>query len=937
MDAAYDLLSAALDNSGWMFIVGLGSTTIQTPIPPGDYHAAVAEAQRLDARGLDVYFATSTFKNNQTRKAHNAQAVKVIKLDFDVGDSPEKYNSKAEVRDALAQFCSNTGMPAPTAVMSGYGIHAYWILEDALTDLQGALYATKFKQLCAAHGLKTDPTVTADIARILRVPGTHNYKKPDAPKEVKVILPVAVHANAPLLELIDKLHSECAHLSDVEGDVLSLSLPAHLRGIELDPLTKSLFAEKPKKFSIILDKSTAGQGCAQIKDIYEHQKDQEEGRWRAGVSIAHFCDDGEQAIHIISDKHPEYTRAATIKKAEGIKGPYTCAYFRQSWPALCEGCQLKITSPILLGNYVPLAQPSDNIVMDQNRQIEDAPRAYEIPEYPWPFVRGKNGGVFREDEGADPVLVSKVDFYMQERLQSKDTGYMGHMRMHTPKDGVVDFMLEAREAAALEKLRDALALRGLVVYDKKLVMMRDYVKTWFDTLALKEEAKMVKTQFGWTEGFKSFVIGNREIFAYSSAAFSHAAPSLQDMIPKFSKSGSLEDWKKVWDAYRLPGTEAHLFCALVGFGAPLLALVRSPLVGALVNAYSQKSGSGKSTCLQAALSIWGNPAPGGLMMNFDDTPASRYHRMGVYKNMPICIDELTQVGDDAIGALLFSVTQGRSRERMMASVNQTRRNDSTWVTLALTSGNTSFVERLQANQSGVEGQLMRMLEPNLVRPSCLSKIEADEIFNKLESNYGHAGDIFIQHVLQNMDRVKEMLVQTQRRIDRELNMQGEERYWSVILSCIHVGAELAMETDLINIDMTVLRTYSAKLIETMRSRLVFSSFVEKQGNDTLGEFINTHRQNMLVVDTGDEGKKVRVLQENTSQSLLMRYEKNAELVYIAQSELRKFLSAKNIHLAQFLEDAKKDGTYIDAGQKRLGAGTNNPPTNVRVYIFRLQE
>ena len=62
-------------------------------------------------------------------------------------------------------------MPRPVVVDSGYGLHAYWCLETALDAIEGKLYAEKFKQLCLTSGLKIDPTVTGDVARILRMPG----------------------------------------------------------------------------------------------------------------------------------------------------------------------------------------------------------------------------------------------------------------------------------------------------------------------------------------------------------------------------------------------------------------------------------------------------------------------------------------------------------------------------------------------------------------------------------------------------------------------------------------------------------------------------------------------------------------------------------------------------------------------------------------------
>jgi len=46
------------------------------------------------------------------------------------------------------------------------------------------MYAEALKAACAHYGFHADPSVTADVARILRVPGTHNWKIPEEPLDV---------------------------------------------------------------------------------------------------------------------------------------------------------------------------------------------------------------------------------------------------------------------------------------------------------------------------------------------------------------------------------------------------------------------------------------------------------------------------------------------------------------------------------------------------------------------------------------------------------------------------------------------------------------------------------------------------------------------------------------------------------------------------------
>ena len=117
-----------------------------------------------------------------------------------------------------------------------------------------------------------------------------------------------------------------------------------------------------------------GVGCEQLKNIMENQQDISEPLWRAGLSIAKFCNDSGKAVHKMSERHPEYNEYLTQEKADLIKGPYTCAKFAEEDPEPCSACPHweKITSPIVLG-----------------KSIKKAPTSKDIPLYPEPYFRGQ--------------------------------------------------------------------------------------------------------------------------------------------------------------------------------------------------------------------------------------------------------------------------------------------------------------------------------------------------------------------------------------------------------------------------------------------------------------------------------------------------------------------------------------------------------------------
>lgn len=173
----------------------------------------------------------------------------------------------------------------------------------------------------------------------------------------------------------------------------SLSIPDHLKNEPLDEITRSLLKEyKRKTFTILLDRSLTGTGCAQIKDAYENQETATEPRWRSALSVAAYCDDADTAIHTISERHPEYDCQKTIEKAALIPAPHTCTTFEQQRPDLCVNClhRGKIKSPIALATEEPatpssLPSPNERRLTLAKGLIDTSP----TPSPPQHYILGK--------------------------------------------------------------------------------------------------------------------------------------------------------------------------------------------------------------------------------------------------------------------------------------------------------------------------------------------------------------------------------------------------------------------------------------------------------------------------------------------------------------------------------------------------------------------
>ena len=910
--ARTDLLSAVLSDEGWYCVVGLKKTGMPKQIFVQSLEEVETEIDDLLAKHYDVYFACSKYEVNSTRTTDNVKNIKAFWLDIDCGDG-KPYETQGDGVQALKHFCADLGLPKPTLVNSGRGVHVYWPLKEAITRLQWKSVADRLKVICHERGLHADPARTADAASILRIPGTLNTKG-DPPLDVVLMCTGAETSYEGFKDIVGALEEA----------------PDYAR-TQINELTKSLMGNKQSRFSTIMMKVERDGACPQLASAIADQESLEEPRWRAALSIAAYCVDMEEAIHDISSKHPDYSPIATAEKAARIKGPYTCDAFDKIHPGVCGDCpnKGKVTSPIVLGQEIVAAEPEDNVIQFTPSDVSK-PVTYTVPEYPYPYFRGKTGGVYRkaDDEDDEAVLIYEHDLYVVKRMKDPQHGEVVWMRMHTPRDGVKEFALPNTDLLTTEKLRDKLAWFGVVAMKKQMEAIMAYIVRFTKELQCREGADIMRTQFGWTDNNRSFVIGDTEICAdgdrYSPPS-SYTAPLADYFIPV----GSLEEWKKVISIYDMPGLEPMAFGFFTAFGGPLLKHLN--LKGALINMINNQSGTGKTTVIKAMHSVYSHPEE--VMLIERDTMNVRLHRLGVMNNIPLGCDEITKMHPDAFSDFAYAISQGRGRGRMKASENVERLNFARWADMVLSSSNASGVDKLKSLKSTPDGELMRIIEYTIPDTNVLTKEEADEIFPKLYSNYGHAGRIYVRDLVCNLEeRIKEVK-DIQLLIDRKIGFTNRERFWSGVAACNIAGAMFARRLGLIDIDVGRVFKWLVKEFTQMRQEIKppASSYAS-----VIGEYWNEQRQNTLVInDEIDKRTGVELLPILEPRGeLTVRMEPDTQKLFLVAKKFREYCSKNQITLKDILNALAAEGVYAGTVKKRMSKGTklsSTPP--VDAYVF----
>jgi hypothetical protein len=156
-------------------------------IPVSSIDDACQRAQKLSEEGLDVYFAIAEYASPANRTSNNAVCIStfIVDIDLDKTGAGKGYATREEALAEFDEFCAKNNLPKSSQIVgSGSGLHVYLICRDTIEREKWQSYAAKLKASMKSAGFRADPSRTADIASVLRVPGTLNYKySPPRPVE----------------------------------------------------------------------------------------------------------------------------------------------------------------------------------------------------------------------------------------------------------------------------------------------------------------------------------------------------------------------------------------------------------------------------------------------------------------------------------------------------------------------------------------------------------------------------------------------------------------------------------------------------------------------------------------------------------------------------------------------------------------------------------
>lgn len=895
----------------------------------------------------DVYFALATFADpKEGRKATNAQFVRSLFIDMD------GYETKREAGEALGEFLERTGLDSfgtPHVVASGGGIHCYWPLNDDVDITTWKPIAENFKRLCKQEGLRIDMTVTADAARVLRIPGTFNFKpKYPEPRPVKLLTVgdacVDIKRFGAAIRAQLKLDFAKQAAVDMEGLHLAGTRPTQ-KTAAVTALGASLAGNSTSRFETIWLKTERGVGCPQL-DFFQRnaESDGMEPLWRGFLSLTKVCEDGQQYAEKLTDLHP-YPRARMVQKLAEIKGPYPCVKFDSENPGVCSGCAHwgRITNPLALGREVAVdntpkkielpvhAVPADQKADEQQDDedlavVERAPkRSFMRPVPPKGFDYGKHGGIYRTVEMEDasgqkssvqiPVLM--YDLYVVDTLRMEEKELHAHLMAVRPygdsddegerKLEYVPIILPHKTAVSKDELLKVLAAQGVLaahgqVNDKYLF---DYVR---GSLAIATQAKKaldVPIQFGWQKD-RSFVYNNR-VFKADGTVTPVPMPGLENINRVTNSKGTLEGWRRFWNLMVTRKMHTMLAMCVDAFGSTLMHF--SEYEGFVWHIGSTESGTGKSLTLTAKAGVWGHPIR--YRTGKGTSQVAMQQRAGLLNSMPLLIDEITsKTRNDAewTPEFIFNISEGQGKERMEAGANKERVNNSTWALTCTMTSNTHMIDILTgARRHSSHGEVMRMLEWTPTQALHFDASE-HEILREVRQNYGVAGELWVKYIVQNYSLVRDVWRQVHDMLRTKLGFSDEERYWhaactSTVAAAVLLGGQYSGI-----IDLPV-----RSIVDALRELVEKARISHKQSARSAEDVLNTYTRDnygRFVIVRQDELREVKselgldsATRHSTRNTVMGRIELNgpAGLVeyFIEEQLLRQHCASCSFGYADF--------------------------------------
>lgn len=885
---------------------------------------------------VDIYFCISAQREGSGKRSReNASYLCCVPFDIDIKlDDPTRYATLDEAVTAVLEFCAKLAIPKPSAwVMSGGGLHVYWFGDRHLTVADWQPFAHALKTAALTHGLKIDPGVTGDAARILRVPDTLNHKY-NPPRPVSLLAGNGIkHDFATVFKDLAVQHAA------PKARIRVAEAFAHLGPNQ--SMAGGIMGSLPLPFAPIKAE------CGWLRHVHDTGgKDQTEPSWRDALRCSIFLEDGKTLIHEFGNAHPDYDSVETeskydsayLAKADKDLGYPKCKTI--SGNGAYEHCKVcphhdKGKSPLNFGLVAAFEAEDDKEMLELGGTRPPAmrlPKGYCVNEQQQvcsfiPTTIKNNKPV----AGRLVLLISNVirDPNLQMSGDQRGISFIAQADKAHDVEVFLDVNSVYRETGLLKMLP-----KNCVRYNPSVeakIMVERFFKSWLDLLAEEDTPIVRDPSMGW-----KYEVGQRIGFVYCGKM--HHGDGNITVIPQgsteqkfysfYMPTGSIEPWRrcvKLLVGRKRPELNIILAAAFAG----PLTVFAGALYGAFLSVWGEP-GTAKSTAQQVGAAMWGHPKQTRESLN--STAKSIQGRLGRTKNLPTWQDDVQEEQhQQKLCEGLFVITEGMEGGRLNPDASYKDRLE--WQSFVVLCSNTSFVDYLMRTYKSTTAGVRRVFEfefnKDPAEAGMINPIEASQAFAELEYNYGCMGAEYVPMLARDHKEIAKLVNNITEGFRQTVEGTSDESYWWGLCGILLAGAVLAGRLD-VDLDVEEMKVFLIKAF--LRNRRIRTEGGTEGGTQVNTEqavtaFLNHYLGNGNAIYTTKlfehRTLAMNVLASpNIGRPVYIHVARDQRTILVSKRAFKKFLDDNDIRSRQVLDGMAK---YFKAKERKhtLGAGTAN--------------
>lgn len=891
-------------------------------LPAEDLDEAAAIALKNDRDGYDVWFAVgalikaksydATLNNGEggfrtVRAGSNIRGLRSYTMDIDAGGG-RAYETTDHAASALLAFSRHYKFPQPTVIQSGSGLHVYWTLTEEVPEAEWEAHGKVLAEMAAQHGLKIDAARTHDSSSVLRVVDTHNFKPGyDAPTVTALMVGADTSSAA--------FHA----LLQLQQPTPITPVAPYLKPV-LDEFGTNVTRWEPNS----VDPAKLYNNCQLFRFAVapENQPNISEPIWHSMMGLAAHCKDGRTIAHNMSRHDSRYSPAGTDRLYDRLQkfGPTTCAKISADFADwgdgyACMGCPSygKITSPVVVARFIRELPASVIQVHTAHGVVEET-----APDLPKDYVRTEHGIAVvtaNTKTGAPDWIPFCPDMYPVRLEYNFETGESKTRRWNVKyREGwkEVEF-----PNCGVNSLRTMLADRGIEIFEHHSSIMGSFMTAYVKKLQAGRAREGTYSKLGWRDDFKSFALGDTLYHREGPHEFARMGRDLLDATESgIAVKGDIDAWRKAISIYSRSDYEPYRCFFYSTFASPLFHM--SEEVATTVAA-TGVGGIGKSTLLDAAAAVWGDPNPLVIRGGTQGATINAIEAMGdSMNNLPMFLDEITDRDGQDVANFIFTFSGGKGKKRSKITGGM-RADKATWSSICMFNGNTEQYTAMAAAVRDSDPHMMRLIELNFNESMGITKDEGTLTRQAVKENYGHAGHMFAEYIAIHYVAIKARLKACLNEIDKRVKAESKERFWTAWIASCQVASEIASMLGLLPgwpIETDLLWLYDQVGELRIRTTTAGSS-----PEDTLSEFLDHEVPRTLILDA-QSANNISNISHEPRGGLTVRHEVDLKTVYVSRDALREYCKERGANMDRMLRALFKGGFVKDMNvRKVLGAGT----------------